>query len=68
MRKTIAILLVCAFCGTFVTPLALAQGQSSAYQRGYMQGKKAAREDVNQLVEGFWGGTFGTYSRTMGSN
>lgn len=55
MKKTVVLLLIAGFCGTLIAPITLAQEQTSAYRRGFMEGKQAAKEDVNQLVEGFWG-------------
>jgi len=59
MKNIISSLLIVAFLGTFMAPLTLAQ--SSEYMRGRQAGKEAAKHDVNQIVEGFWGVLLGVF-------
>lgn len=56
MKKAVAILLVASLCITFFVPVTLAQ--SSAYQQGYEDGKRAANQDIKifgSLIEALWG-------------
>lgn len=56
MKKLVAMILVASLCITFLAPLTLAQ--TTAYQRGYEDGKRAANRDIKiagNLIEALWG-------------